>query len=120
VSGPLVEIRGLRVFAHHGVLEAERRDGQTFVIDITLACPASAAATTDDLADAVDYAAVCDRVVELAQGGPYDLIETVADLIARELVREFPVESARVRIAKPDAPIPHAFDEVAVTVTRPA
>jgi dihydroneopterin aldolase len=120
VSGPLIEIRGLRVFAHHGVLEEERRNGQTFVIDVDIVCPPSDAARTDDVADTVDYAAVADRVVELAQGGPYDLIETLADLIAGELIREFPVESARVRVAKPDAPIPHPFDEVAVTVTRSA
>jgi dihydroneopterin aldolase len=120
VSGPLIEIRGLRVFAHHGVLEQERRDGQTFVIDVALTCRPSAASRRDDLADTVNYAAVSDRVVELAQGGPYDLIETLADLIACELVRGFPVESARVRVAKPDAPIPYPFDEVAVTVTRPA
>lgn len=119
MSGPLIEIRGLRVFAHHGVLEAERRDGQTFVIDVDIVCRPSAA-STDDLADTVNYAAVADRVVELAQSGPYDLIETLADLIAGELVREFPVESARVRVAKPDAPIPHPFEEVAVTVTRSA
>jgi dihydroneopterin aldolase len=108
------------VFAHHGVLEAERRDGQTFVIDVDIVCRPFAAAPTDDLADTVDYAAVADRVVELGQGGPYDLIETLADLIAGALVREFPVESARVRVAKPDAPIPHPFEEVAVTVTRSA
>lgn len=109
-----IEIRGLRVFAYHGVLEEERRDGQTFVLDVWLECAPSRAGETDDLADAVNYAAVCDRVVELAQGGPYRLLERLAALIADDLVARFGVVHARVRVAKPDVPIPHDLDEVAV------
>jgi dihydroneopterin aldolase len=118
VSGPLIEIRGLRVFAHHGVFEHERRDGQEFVLDITLRAASDAAGHTDELADAVDYGAVCERSVELVQGGPYDLIERVAEIVAAALLAEFPVETVTVRVAKPDAPIPHPFDHVAVTVVR--
>jgi dihydroneopterin aldolase len=120
MSGPLIEIHGLRVFAYHGVFEHERRDGQEFVIDLTLRAIGDAAGQTDDLADAVDYGAVCNRVVELVRGGPYNLIEKVADLVAAEVLASFPVDQVTVRVAKPDAPIPHAFDFVAVTVTRSA
>jgi 7,8-dihydroneopterin aldolase/epimerase/oxygenase len=119
VSGPLVEVRGLRVFAHHGVLIEERRRGQEFVLDVQLVCPQSDAGRTDDVADAVNYAEVCDRVVELVRGGPYNLIETVAELVARDLVERFGLEQAIVRVAKPNAPIPHPLAEVAVTVTHP-
>jgi dihydroneopterin aldolase len=118
MSGPLIEIRGLRVFAHHGVFEHERRDGQEFVIDVTLRAITDAAGHTDDLADAVDYGAVCERVVALVSGGPYNLIEKVADVVASDVLARFPVDQVTVRVAKPDAPIPHAFDHVAVTVTR--
>jgi dihydroneopterin aldolase len=120
VSGPLIEIRGLRVFAHHGVFEHERRDGQEFVIDVTLRAISDEAGRSDDLAHAVDYGAVCNRVVELVSGGPYNLIEKVAEVVASEVLASFPVEQVTVRVAKPDAPIPHAFDDVAVTVTRGA
>ena len=116
---PLVEVRGLRVFAYHGVLPEETRLGQEFVLDLELLCPPSDAADTDDVADAVNYAEVCDRVVELARGGPYDLIETLADVVARDLVSRFGLTRATVRVAKPSAPIPHTFSEVAVTVTHP-
>ncbi len=118
VSGPLIEIRGLRVFAYHGVFEHERRDGQDFVLDITLLASSDAAGSTDELGDAVDYGAVCERAVELTQSGPYNLIERVAELVATSLLAEFPVDRVTVRVAKPDAPIPHPFDHVAVTVTH--
>ena len=119
MSGVEVELRGLRVFAYHGVHPEERRLGQEFVIDVRLRCRPSPAAETDDVADAVDYGAVCERVVELARGGPWNLIETLATRIADDLVDRFAVESATVRVAKPAAPIPHPFDEVAVSVIRP-
>jgi dihydroneopterin aldolase len=115
-----IEVRGLRVFAYHGVLDEEREHGQTFVFDVWLVCPPSRAAETDDLADAVDYAAVCDRIVELATGGPYRLLERLAALIADDLVARFGVTHARVRVAKPDVPIPHPLAEVAVVAEASA
>jgi 7,8-dihydroneopterin aldolase/epimerase/oxygenase len=118
VSGPLVEVRGLRVYAFHGVRDFERERGQAFVIDVWLACSPSAAETSDDLADAVNYSAVCDRVAELATGGPYDLLERLAAVIADALLAGYPVEWVRVRVAKPHAPVRHDVAEVAVTVER--
>jgi 7,8-dihydroneopterin aldolase/epimerase/oxygenase len=50
-----VEIRGLRVYAHHGVRDFERERGQPFVIDVWLVPSRSQAGLTDDLADAVNY-----------------------------------------------------------------
>jgi dihydroneopterin aldolase len=116
---PVVELVGLEVFAHHGVHEHERRDGQTFLFDVRLECTDAAAERSDDLADAVDYGAVAGRVVELGQGGPYDLLERLAAVIADDLVERFDVSSVTVTVHKPQAPIPHPFADVRVTVTRP-
>jgi dihydroneopterin aldolase len=120
MRGARIEIRGLRVFAYHGVLDAEREQGQTFVLDLWLECPPSPADETDELADAVDYSAVCDRVVELATGGQYRLLERLAAVIADDLVARFGVARARVRVAKPDVPITHPLDEVAVVAEASA
>ena len=120
MSAALVEIRGLRVYAYHGVRDFERERGQPFVIDVWLRCAPSAAGETDDLADAVNYSAVCDRVAELATGGPYQLLERLAAVIADDLAARYPVVGARVRVAKPHAPVKHDVAEVAVTVERGA
>ena len=53
-----IELRGLRVRGNHGVFDHERRDGQDFVIDVTLWTDLRAAAESDDLADTVDYGAL--------------------------------------------------------------
>jgi dihydroneopterin aldolase len=118
VSGPVIEIIGLEVFAYHGVHDFERRDGQVFRFDVRLRCSSAAAGESDDLADAVDYGAVAGRVVELATGGPHALLERLATVIAEDLLRTFPVDGVRVRVHKPQAPIPHSFDDVTVTVER--
>jgi dihydroneopterin aldolase len=118
VTAALVEIRGLRVYAHHGVRDFERERGQPFVIDVWLRCRPSPAGQTDDLADAVNYSAVCDRVAELAAGGPYRLLERLATVVADDLGGRYPVTGVRVRVAKPHAPVKHDVAEVAVTVER--
>jgi dihydroneopterin aldolase len=117
VSDPVVEIRGLEVFAYHGVHEHERRDGQTFLIDVRLTV-AAAAAASDRLEDAVDYGSVCARVVELAKGGPYNLIERLAAVIADDLAGRFPVSNVEVTVHKPQAPVPQRFADISVTVRR--
>ena len=119
MSAPVVDIVGLEVFAHHGVHAHERRNGQTFLFDVRLECSSAAAERTDDLADAVDYGAVANRVVELARGGPYDLLERLAAVIADDLVVGYPVDAVTVTVHKPQAPIPHPFADVTVTVRRP-
>ena len=61
-----IELRGLRVFARHGVLDAERRDGQEFVIDAVLWLDTRAAAAGDDLSKTIDYGVLANRLVRLA------------------------------------------------------
>ena len=116
--GPMIEIIGLEVFAHHGVHDFERRDGQRFLFDICLEGPAESQ-ESDRFEDTLDYGAVCDRVVELAGGGPYNLIERLAAVIADDLLERFPASSVTVTVHKPGAPIGHPFADVRVTVHRP-
>ncbi|MGW0183566.1 dihydroneopterin aldolase [Nocardia sp. NPDC003345] len=112
-----IELRGLRVFGHHGVFEHERRDGQEFLVDLTVWTDISAAAATDDLAHTVDYGALAELAVRIVQGPPRDLIETVAAEIA-DWVREVPgVADVEVVLHKPGAPIPHRFADVRVVTS---
>lgn len=112
-----IELRGLRVFGHHGVFEHERRDGQEFLVDLTVWTDISAAAATDDLAHTVDYGALADLAVRIVQGPARDLIETVAAEIA-DRVREVPgVVDVEVVLHKPGAPIPHRFADVRVVTS---
>ena len=115
-----IAVDGLAVFARHGVLPAERELGQRFYLDLRLTPRSQRACDTDDVADAVHYGEVALRVRELAEGGPYALLERLADVVASTLVAEFPLRRATVRVRKPAAPVPAVLDAVAVTVTRDA
>lgn len=111
-------IAGVECFAHHGVFEFERREGQVFVIDLTLGLDTRTAAASDDLQDTVDYGSLVGQVKAAVESDPVDLIETVAQRIAGVCLLDRRVEWARVTIHKPDAPIDATFRDVALSITR--
>jgi dihydroneopterin aldolase len=111
-------VRGIEVHAHHGVLDFERRDGQTFLVDLSLELDTRAAATTDDLARTVDYGALVDEVVAAVRKDPVDLIETLAQRIADVCLAHEQVETVEVTVHKPHAPIAATFSDVALTINR--
>ena len=113
-----LEIRGIECFGHHGVFEAERREGQTFVIDLALGLDTAPAAASDDLRDTVDYGSLVENVKAAVEKDPVDLIETLAQRIADVCLWDDRVQWARVTVHKPDAPIDANFSDVALTITR--
>jgi dihydroneopterin aldolase len=117
-----IVLRGLRVRGHHGVYDHERRDGQDFVVDVTVWLDLATAGDSDDLADTLDYGALARRVAAIVAGPPANLIETVAVRVAEEVLTDARVAAVEVTLHKPQAPIPLEFADVAVVVhrTRPA
>jgi 7,8-dihydroneopterin aldolase/epimerase/oxygenase len=113
-----IELRGLLVRGNHGVFDHERRDGQDFVVDITVWIDLKPAAASDDLADTVDYGVLAQRAADIVAGPPRQLIETVAGEIADDVMRDERVHAAEVVVHKPAAPIPLEFADVAVVVRR--
>jgi dihydroneopterin aldolase len=113
-----IEIRGLEVFAHHGVFESEREHGQLFRLDVTLDVDTHIAAQSDRLSDAIDYAQVVQDVAAYVRSTRYDLLEALASNIVDELLRNWRVAAAEVRITKPDVKLSEPVQEVAVTIRR--
>jgi 7,8-dihydroneopterin aldolase/epimerase/oxygenase len=111
-------VTGIECFAHHGVFEHERREGQTFVVDLTLGVEARPAAASDDLHDTVDYGSLVARVKAAVESDPVDLIETLAERISDVCLSDDRVEWARVTVHKPGAPIEAVFADVKLTITR--
>lgn len=113
-----IELRGLRIHGRHGVFEHERDNGQEFVVDLTLWIDLRMAATSDDLADTVDYGALAQRVHDIVAGEPRNLIETVGGQIADDIMDDDRVAACEVVVHKPSAPIPVEFADVAVITRR--
>lgn len=113
-----IAVTGIIARGFHGVLEHEKREGQTFVVDVALGVDTRRAAATDDLARTVDYSAVAADVVAIVSDGSLDLIETLAQRIADACLARDLVEAVEVVVHKPDAPVGVPFDDVTVTIVR--
>lgn len=100
------------------MFDYERRDGQDFVVDITVWLDLEAAAASDDLADTLDYGALAQRAAAVISGPPRDLIETVSAEIAEDVMTDDRVHAVEVVLHKPNAPIPLTFSDVAVVARR--
>ncbi|MDQ6658018.1 MAG: dihydroneopterin aldolase [Actinomycetota bacterium] len=116
-----ITLTGLKVVGHHGVFAHERREGQTFVVDVTLWLDLAEAAATDDLNHTVDYGELAELAAGIVAGRPRDLIEAVAAEIADAAMQRFAahaLHAVEVTVHKPQAPIPLDFEDVAVTARR--
>jgi 7,8-dihydroneopterin aldolase/epimerase/oxygenase len=113
-----VELRGLSIYTHHGVTEAEREVGQRLEIDISFDVPDCDAVLTDRVEDTIDYAAVADIVALAATERSYRTLERLAHVIGERLMERYGCDTVRVRAAKPEPPLPLAVEEVAVEVVH--
>jgi len=113
-----IELRGLRVRGHHGVFEHERRDGQEFVVDVTVWMDLAPAAASDDLTDTLHYGELAERTAAIVAGEPSNLIETVACRVADMVMADARALAVEVALHKPQAPISLEFADVAVVVRK--
>jgi dihydroneopterin aldolase len=113
-----ITLKGLRFRGRHGVLPAERELGQEFVIDVTLFLDTRPAAGSDEVTQTVHYGELALDLAKVVEGEPVNLIETLAERLAEVCLASELVQAAEVTVHKPAAPIPLAFDDVAVTILR--
>ncbi|MGC2940387.1 2-amino-4-hydroxy-6-hydroxymethyldihydropteridine diphosphokinase [Brevibacterium sp. FAM 24638] len=111
-----IELRGLTVRGNHGVFDFEKREGQDFVIDVTLHTSVERAAATDDLTETIHYGELAEDVAGIVEDNTFDLIETLAERIADHCLNL--CEHVEVVVHKPSAPIQRTFDDVRIRVER--
>ena len=115
----VISIRGLEVYAAHGCLAQERSMGQRFLINVDMHLDLYKSALNDDLEQTVNYSEVCDKLTEWMQEDSYNLIETVADILAEKLLLQYPqIKKVSLELEKPQAPIKAHFDTVMVKTER--
>lgn len=114
-----ITIKGLEVFAKHGVLKEENVLGQKFIIDAVMYCSTREAANTDDITKSINYAYVCRLIERVMCDNTFNLIETVAENIAEAILLEYrELQAVTVAVKKPWAPILMNVDTVEVKITR--
>ncbi|MDO5726542.1 MAG: dihydroneopterin aldolase [Bowdeniella nasicola] len=115
-----ITITGICAHGYHGVRDFEARDGQSFLVDLTYWLDSTAAVSADELEYTVSYSEIATQVARIIQGefGRFDLIETLAETIARQVLSHQAITRTRVRVHKPEAPLRVDFDDVTITIER--
>lgn len=112
-------LNGMEFYGHHGCTLEERGRGQVFRVDAELNLDLSKSGQSDALEDTVDYVAAFDTIKDIVCGEPRNLIETVAEEIAQTLLERFKkLDSVKIVIHKPAAPIIGVFQSAAISITR--
>jgi 7,8-dihydroneopterin aldolase/epimerase/oxygenase len=110
---------GMAFEARHGVNDWEKTQPQRFEVDVELLLDVRPAGTADDLARTVDYRGVYDAVRRVLASQPVDLIETLAESVARDVLAVSPLASAVVvRVRKPDVQLGGPLDFAGVEIVR--
>ena len=113
-----IEVLGLELFGHHGVLQHEKDYGQTFFVDIKLILEASG---EDELPKTVSYADVADLVAASFNAERNDLLEALSARLQQAVLSiSDQILSCEVAVHKPSAPLNHNFKDVIVTALASA
>ena len=114
-----IVLSGMVFYGYHGVSPEERTLGQRFIVDLEVEADTRKAGASDDISDAINYAAVYQAVKEVVEGPPKRLLEAVAEEVAQRVLSGFDGTAVRVRVTKPSPPIPGAvMDGASVEVYR--
>jgi dihydroneopterin aldolase len=111
-----VFIRGLTAHTIIGIHDWEQRAERPLVLDLVMGADARPAAASDKIRDVVDYHVISDAVMAFVKRERVQLLETMAERLARFLFAEFPIDSLELRITKPAA-VP-GVDAVGVEIER--
>jgi dihydroneopterin aldolase len=114
-----ITLANVAYFARHGLHPEEERLGQRFYVDLTVDIDLSTVGQSDEYTDTVGYDKLLTAVGEVVAGERVNLIEVLADRIARAVLQRFDkVTASVVTVRKPSAPVECILDHVAVTVRR--
>lgn len=99
----IVYIRDLKVQTVIGIFDWERSIKQTVSIDIEMGTDIAKAASSDHIADTLDYKSVAKRIIAFTEASGFQLVETLAEKIAGIVREEFSVPWLKLRVSKPGA-----------------
>jgi dihydroneopterin aldolase len=113
-----IDLKGIEIYARHGVLDDEQHRAQLFVVDLTVYADLGPVGSSDDLDDTIDYRDLADQVKETVGGESHKLIERVAHRVAETVLSNARATQVMVTIHKPGADLGAVVEDVSVTVHR--
>lgn len=112
-------LNNMQFYGFHGLFPEENKLGQRFNVDVEMFVDLKKAGQTDHMLDSVHYGHAFDLVKRIVEGEAKNLIESVAEDIATQLLSNFDlIKACKVKVIKPDPPIPGHYQSVAVEIYR--
>ncbi|WP_085993718.1 dihydroneopterin aldolase [Oceanobacillus senegalensis] len=112
-------LQKLKFYGFHGLMPEENRLGQPFHVDVELYADLYKAGVSDNMNDSIHYGEAYEMIKEIVEGEAKNLIEAVAEDIAQKLLSSFDLlQGCRIKVIKPNPPIPGHYDSVAVEIYR--
>lgn len=115
-----IRLKDLQYQAKHGALPHEKNIPQPFQVDVDIGLDTRSAALQDKLSETINYAMVVSRINHVMAAPPVNLLETLAQRIADEVLALPRVIAVRVRVRKMAPPVDGVLGHVEVEIWRDA
>lgn len=118
-TNDFIKVTNMKVFANHGVLEKEKKNGQNFYLNAKVYVDMRKAGLTDKLEDTINYDQICIFLAEVFAEEVFDTIEAAAEYTVQEIMVNFPmIEAMELEVRKPHAPLTYVPEDISVTIYR--
>jgi 7,8-dihydroneopterin aldolase/epimerase/oxygenase len=115
----IIRIKNASFYAYHGALQEEQNIGGRFEADVDIYTDFTKAARNDDLKATINYDTVYKFINKVVHAKKYKLIETLATIIADELLSQYKeISEIRVRVRKHHVPVGGVLDCVEAEVIK--
>ena len=118
-TNDFIKVTNMKVFAYHGVLEEEKKNGQDFYLNAKVYVDMRKAGLTDKLEDTINYDQICIFLAEVFAENVFETIEAAAEYTVQEIIVNFPtIEAMELEVRKPHAPLTYVPEDISVTIYR--
>ncbi|MCA0972692.1 dihydroneopterin aldolase [Halobacillus litoralis] len=114
-----IYVNQMQFWGYHGLFPEENKLGQRFYVDAELELDLKPAGESDDMNQSINYAEIYEITKAVVEGKAYNLVESVSEQIASQLLEQFEIlHACRIKMYKPDPPIPGHYQSVAIEIYR--
>ena len=118
-TNDFIKVTNMKVFAYHGVLEEEKKNGQDFYLNAKVYVDMRKVGLSDQLNDTINYDLVCICLTEIFAEKQFDTIEAAAEYTVQEIMMEFPtIQAMELEVRKPHAPLTYMPEDISITIYR--
>lgn len=111
-------VKGATFWAKHGYYQEENKFGQRFIVDVEVNVDMKKQCETDELDKGYSYVTIYNIIKKVIVGEHHKLLQRIAQRIADEIIKSYPVNQVKVIVKKPHVAIGGIVDYAAVQIVR--